>query len=123
MAEAKPPAKYEPPKDLPQAAAVQKFAGRPKRQPVDQAEYFYNVKTMHIVMFASSLALVLGYFLMFRKDHERGWKEYQDQFARMDFEKLWYDLNEHREKGRKDEERIKALEERADAFLAEINGK
>ena len=81
MAEAKPPAKYEPPKELPQAAAVQKFQGRAKRQPVDQAEYFYNVKTMHIVMFASSMAMLLGYFLMFRKDHERGWKGSLDKLA------------------------------------------
>ncbi|HEX7898930.1 MAG TPA: c-type cytochrome [Planctomycetota bacterium] len=117
MAEAKPPAKYEPPKDLPQAAAVQKFAGRAKRQPVDQAEFFYNVKTMHIVMFASSLAMLLGYFLMFRKDHERGWKEYQDQFARMDFEKLWYDLNKFRDEGKKDAARVASLEGQVEAFL------
>jgi cbb3-type cytochrome oxidase cytochrome c subunit len=123
MAEAKPPAKYEPPKELPQAAAVQKFQGRAKRQPVDQAEYFYRVKTMHIVMFASSMALLLGYFLMFRKDHERGWKDYQDQFARMDFEKLWYDLNEHRAEGEKDKNRVKFLEDQVDAFLSAFEGK
>lgn len=123
MAEAKTPAKYEPPKELPQAAAVQKFQGRAKRQPVDQAEYFYNVKTMHIVMFASSVALVVGYLLMFRKDHERGWKEYQDQFARMDFEKLWYHLNENRAAGEKDKKRIEFLESEVDAFLEAYKGK
>jgi cbb3-type cytochrome oxidase cytochrome c subunit len=123
MAEAKPPAKYEPPKELEQKAAVQKFQGRAKRQPVDQAEYFYNVKTMHIVMFASSLLLVLGYLLMFRKDHVRNWKEYQDQFARMDFEKLWYDLNEHRKRGEQDATRIRALEAQVDAFLTAFQDK
>lgn len=117
MAEAKPPAKYEPPKELPQAAAVQKFQGRPKRQPVDQAEYFYQVKTMHIVMAISSLALLLGYFLMFRKDYDRNWKVYQQQFADMDFEKLWYDLNEHRSKAEKDQKRIDDLQSQVKAFL------
>ncbi len=123
MAEAKSPAKYEPPKELPQAAAVQKFQGRAKRQPVDQAEYFYNVKTMHILMFASSLALVIGYFLMFRKDYDRPWKDYQQQFADMDFEKLWYELNEHRQAGKKDADRLSSLQDQARAFLEAVDGK
>ena len=123
MADAKTPAKYEAPKELEQKAAVQKFQGRAKRQPVDQAEYFYNVKTMHIVMCLSSLALLLGYFLMFRKDHERNWKEYQDEFARMDFEKLWYDLSKFRKDAEADKNRIQSLEGQVEAFLEAFKGK
>src|SRR6516162_6071360 len=90
----KPEAKYEPPKELPQAAAVQKFQGRPKRQPVEQAEYFYTVKGTHIAFFLSSLGMLISFIMMFHKDVDRPWKPYQTQFAEMDFEKLFYDMNE-----------------------------
>ncbi|HLF95188.1 MAG TPA: hypothetical protein VJB14_17105, partial [Planctomycetota bacterium] len=90
----KAPAKYEPPKELEQKAAVQKFQGRPKRQPVEQAEYFYNVKKTHILMFFSSVAMLVSFILMFWKDFDRPWKPYQEQFAAMEFEKVWYDMNE-----------------------------
>ena len=76
----KPDAKYEPPKELPQAAAVQKFQGRPKRQPVEQAEYFYNVKGTHIAFFLSSLGMLISFLMMFHKDVDRPWKPYQVQF-------------------------------------------
>jgi len=89
----KPEAKYEPPKELEQKAAVQKFQGRPKRQPVEQAEYFYNVKGTHIAFFLSSVGMLVAFLMMFHKDDARPWKPYQKQFAQMDFEKLWYDMN------------------------------
>ena len=90
----KAPAKYEPPKELEQKAAVQKFQGRPKRQPVEQAEYFYSVKGTHIAFFAASMAMLVSFLMMFHKDDARPWKPYQIQFSEIDFEKLWYDMNE-----------------------------
>src|SRR6185295_9408667 len=88
----KPEAKYEPPKELDGKATVQKFQGRPKRQPVEQAEYFYNVKGTHIAFFLASAAMLVSFLMMFHKDDARPWKPYQKQFAEMDFEKLWYDM-------------------------------
>src|ERR1043166_1367773 len=85
-------AKYEPPKELESKAAVQKFMGRPKRQPVEQAEYFYNVKKTHVVMFVSSLLMLVSFLLMFKKDYVRDWKDYQSEFAAAEFEKLVYFL-------------------------------
>src|ERR1041384_6901538 len=87
-------AKYEPPKELEQKAAVQKFQGRPKRQPVEQAEYFYNVKGTHVAFFVASAGMLISFLMMFHKDVDRPWKPYQVQFAQMDFEKLWVDMNE-----------------------------
>src|SRR3954468_6729395 len=86
-------APYEPPKELEQKAAVQKFQGRPKRQPVEQAEYFYSVKGTHIAFFVASLAMLISFLMMFDKDYRRPWKPYQTEFAQMDFEKLWFDMN------------------------------
>src|SRR5689334_4474750 len=86
-------AKYEPPKELEQRAAVQKFQGRPKRQPVDQAEYFYNVKGTHIAFFVASVGMLISFLMMFHKDYARPWKPYQTELAQMDFEKLWFDMN------------------------------
>src|SRR6185436_15938602 len=82
----KPEAKYEPPKELEQKAAVQKFQGRAKRQPVEQAEYFYNVKGTHIAFFLSSVGMLVAFLMMFHKDDARPWKPYQKQFAVKDKE-------------------------------------
>jgi mono/diheme cytochrome c family protein len=122
MADAPKVTKYEPPKELEQKAAVQKFQGRAKRQPVEQAEYFYNVKTTHIVFFVSSLLMLVSFLLMFRKDHVRGWKDYQTQFQEMDFEKLWYDLGRHRNDLKPLESRIKELEDESRTFLDLFRG-
>ncbi len=115
--DAKAPAKYEPPKELEQKAAVQKFQGRPKRQPVDQAEFFYNVRKSHIVMFFSSLAMLISFVLMFKKDYVRDWKDYQKQFAEIEFEKVVYDMSAlQAEVGAKENEK-KNVETQVEAFL------
>src|SRR5438552_13231720 len=113
-------AKYEPPKELESKAAVQKFMGRPKRQPVEQAEYFYNVKKTHIVMFASSLAMLVSFVLMFQKDYVRDWKDYQTQFAAMEFEKLLYDMNELEKKELTSDADLKRTDVQIDAFLSKF---
>ncbi|HVE40551.1 MAG TPA: multiheme c-type cytochrome [Planctomycetota bacterium] len=115
----KPEAKYEPPKELPQAAAVQKFQGRPKRQPVEQAEFFYNVKGTHIAFFVSSAGLLISFLMMFHKDVDRPWKPYQKQFAEMDFEKLWVDMNDLEKKTAESQTKIDAI----DAKLTQFYGK
>src|SRR5678816_2719726 len=115
----KPEAKYEPPKELPQAAAVQKFQGRPKRQPIEQAEFFYNVKGTHIAFFASSVGLLVAFLMMFHKDVDRPWKPYQKQFADMDFEKLWVDMNDLERKTAESQAKIDGI----DAKLAQFYGK
>ena len=65
------PPQAEPPKELPQRAAVQKFMGRAKRTPFDQAEYFYGGTVTHIVFFVSSLLMLVSFLLMFKKDYVR----------------------------------------------------
>lgn len=117
------PAKYEPPRELEGKAQVQKFMGRPKRTPADQAEYFYNVKVTHVVFFAASLGLLAAFLLMFRKDHVRPWKEYQRQFAEMDFEKLWFEMNELRKAEAAHDEKKRELERQIEAFLKVFRGR
>jgi cbb3-type cytochrome oxidase cytochrome c subunit len=116
--DAKAAAKYEPPKELEQKAAVQKFQGRPKRQPVEQAEFFYTVRKTHILMFASSLAMLISFVLMFKKDYLRDWKDYQKQFAEIQFENLVFDINESEAKVRAKDAELKNVDAQIDAFLA-----
>lgn len=116
----KAPAKYDPPKELPQAAAVQKFQGRPKRQPVEQAEYFYNVKGTHIAFFLSSVGLLVSFLMMFHKDEARPWKPYQKQFAQMDFEKLWYDMNSFEKDIEAKKKELDALDAQIEQFLSQF---
>ncbi|HXX94725.1 MAG TPA: c-type cytochrome, partial [Planctomycetota bacterium] len=115
--EAKPAAKYEPPKELEQKAAVQKFQGRPKRQPVEQAEFFYTVKKTHILMFLASLGMLFAFVLMFRKDYVRDWKDYQKQYAAIEFEKLVYDIAERDRLVKAEDAKLKNVEAQIDAFL------
>jgi cbb3-type cytochrome oxidase cytochrome c subunit len=115
-------AKYEPPKELEGKAAVQKFQGRPKRQPVDQAEYFYDVKSTHIVFFVTSLAMLGSFLWMFHKDDARPWKPYQEQFSAMDFEKLWYDMNKLQAEVDANQKQIDQLEATIGQFLAMFEG-
>src|SRR5689334_1267451 len=110
-------AKHEPPKELEQRAAVQKFQGRPKRQPVEQAEYFYDVKGTHIAFFISSVGMLVAFLMMFHKDDARPWKPYQRQFAQMDFEKLWYDMNDLQKQVASKDKEIKSLELQIDQIL------
>ncbi|HZE96561.1 MAG TPA: multiheme c-type cytochrome [Planctomycetota bacterium] len=124
MADApKPDAKtapYVPPKELEQKAAVQKFQGRPKRQPIEQAEYFYSVKGTHIAFFVSSVGLLISFLMMFHKDYARPWKPYQTEFAQMDFEKLWYDMNTLEVEVTAKEREIKDLDAKIDQFMAKF---
>jgi cbb3-type cytochrome oxidase cytochrome c subunit len=115
------PAKYEAPKELEQRAAVQKFQGRPKRQPVEQAEYFYNVKGTHIAFFVSSVGLLVAFLMMFHKDYARPWKPYQSGFAQMDFEKLWYDMNNLEGEVGKKERELKDLDAKIDQFMTKFD--
>src|SRR5436190_18231640 len=119
----KPEAKYEPRKELPQAAAVQKFQGRPKRQPVEQAEYFYNVKGTHIAFFVASAGMLVSFLMMFNKDVDRPWKPYQKQFAEMDFEKLWVDMNRLEDETRKHDAAIGAIDAKLTQFYAAFDKK
>jgi mono/diheme cytochrome c family protein len=112
------PAKYEPPKELDAKASVQKFMGRAKRQPVDQAEYFYNLRATHIVMFVSSALMLWSFVWMFKKDYVRDWKDYQGTYQALEFEKLFFDINALREAEKADQEPIRALDGKIEAFLA-----
>jgi cbb3-type cytochrome oxidase cytochrome c subunit len=116
----KPEAKYEPPKELDGKASVQKFQGRPKRQPVEQAEYFYNVKGTHIAFFISSLGMLIAFLMMFHKDDARPWKPYQTQFFEMDFEKLWYDMSRLEKEAAEKQAEIDAIDQKLAQFLAKF---
>ena len=113
--------KYEPPKELEQRAAVQKFVGRAKRQPVEQAEYFYNVKGTHIAFFVSSVGLLVAFLMMFHKDYARPWKPYQTGFAQMDFEKLWYDMNQLEADVKDKERELKDIDVKIDQFMSKFD--
>jgi cytochrome c551/c552 len=117
------PAKHEPPKELESKAAVQKFLGRAKRTPSDQAEYFYDVKTTHIVFFVSSLLMLASFLAMFRKDDKRPWKDYQKQFAEMDFEKLWYEMGELRKAEDAQRALLKKVDDQVAAYVKALDGK
>ena len=112
--------KYEPPKELEQKAAVQKFQGRPKRQPVEQAEYFYSVKGTHIAFFVASLGMLISFLMMFHKDYARPWKPYQTEFAQMDFEKLWFDMNKLEVEVKAREREINDLDAKIDQFMGKF---
>ncbi len=133
------PAKLEhkpPPAVLPQVAQAQKNVGRAKRTPDEQAEYFYNQKNMHRLMFFSSFFLLVSLVLMFVDDYwgvtpqkNRDWKEIQATFASMELTKLQFeianvkkDLAENSEELSKIENRIAREEERLDdpAFEMEV---
>ena len=79
---------HAPPKELPLQAQTQKYQGRPKRTPDDQAEYFYNIRSTHIVFFVSSLALLASVVGMMYQDWDRTWKRYQGTFASMDLARV-----------------------------------
>ncbi|HEU4339539.1 MAG TPA: c-type cytochrome [Planctomycetota bacterium] len=92
-----------PPAVLPQQAQAQKNVGRSKRTPDDQAEYFYNQKNMHRLMFFSSFFLLFSLVLMFVDDYwgvtpakNRHWKEYQSTFSSMELTKLQFEIAEVR---------------------------
>src|SRR5262245_5267947 len=100
------PAKVEhkTPAVLPQQAQAQKNVGRAKRTPDEQAEYFYNQKNMHRLMFFSSFFLLFSLVLMFVDDYwgvtpgkNRDWKEYQAAFGSMELTKLQFEIAEVRE--------------------------
>jgi cytochrome c2 len=119
MAEAAPP-RYEPPKELESRAQTQKVQGRPKRSPQDQAEYFYEVRKTHIAFFLSSVALAVGFVLMFAKDTLRPWKPYQREFLNVEFEKLWYEMRRAQEQYLRDQDRLKSLDGRIEALLSHV---
>src|SRR5262245_34464451 len=100
---------HNPPAVLPQNAQAQKNVGRPKRTPDEQAEYFYNQKNMHRLMFFSSFFLLVSLVLMFADDYwgvtaakNRHWKEYQAAFSSMELTRLQFELAEAREALAKD---------------------
>ena len=88
-----------PPAVLPQQAQAQKNVGRSKRTPDDQAEYFYDQKNMHRLMFFSSFFLLVSLVLMFVDDYwgvtaykNRDWKDYQSTFASMELTRLQFEI-------------------------------
>ena len=88
-----------PPAVLPQQAQAQKNVGRAKRTPEDQAEYFYNQKNMHRLMFFSSFFLLFSLVLMFVDDYKgvtpiknRDWKDFQIAFGSMELTRLQFDI-------------------------------
>ena len=110
-----------PPAVLPQQAQAQKNVGRPKRTPDEQAEYFYNQKNMHRVMFFSSFFLLFSLVLMMVDDYwgvmpvkNRHWKEYQAAFGSMELTKLQFEI----EKVKKDLAEDAAALEKIDRGIA-----
>src|SRR5687767_4375138 len=90
---------HKPPEVLPQHAQAQKNVGRAKRTPDDQAEYFYNQKSMHRLMFFSSFFLLFSLVLMFVDDYwgvtaskNRHWKEYQGAYSSMELTRLQFEI-------------------------------
>ncbi len=92
MADAKAPATYEAPKELPLQAQTQKFAGRAKRTPEDQAEFFYSLRGMHILFFVSSLIMLLSLVWTMIQDWDRPWKKYQYAFKSMELARVEHEI-------------------------------
>ena len=90
-----------PPAVLPQQAQAQKNVGRPKRTPDDQAEYFYNQRKMHRLMFISSFLLLFSLVLMFWDDYwgvtpakNRDWKNYQKVYMSAELARLQFEIRD-----------------------------
>src|SRR5262245_34299650 len=113
------PAKVEhkTPAVLPQHAQAQKNVGRPKRTPDEQAEYFYNQKNVHRLMFFSSFFLLFSLVLMFVDDYwgvtpakNRHWKEYQATFSSMELVKLQFEIEEVKKELKTHSDRLEKVE-------------
>jgi cytochrome c2 len=113
------PAKLEhkPPASLPQQAQAQKNVGRPKRTPDDQAEYFYNQRNMHRLMFISSFLLLFSLVLMFWDDYwgvtpakNRDWKTYQKVYQSAELTRLQFEIREIEESLKKDQGELDKLD-------------
>lgn len=115
------------PKELPQQAQTQKNVGRPKRTPDNQAEYFYDLRSMHLVFFVSSLALFVSLVWMFYDDFkgatgqaERRWKEIQKGWMDIELARLQWDLHgveQELRQGEQERERIRLQMERKSAEI------
>jgi hypothetical protein len=79
-------------------AKVKKPLAKPKKGPLEMAEYFYSRKTLNIWLFASSLILLGSCFIAIVQDHFgdeaplgmggiRQWKDYQKKFRDIEYER------------------------------------
>ncbi len=109
--------KTEPPKELEQRAQTQKVQGRAKRSPQDQAEYFYAYPLMHALFFFASVGMLIGFVMMFAKDHARPWKPYQEEFAKVEFEQLWFNIRKAQEKFAENREKVAELDRQIEELL------
>jgi cytochrome c551/c552 len=117
MAETTKPVTHNPPAVLPQNAQAQKNVGRPKRTPDEQAEYFYNQKSMHRLMFFSSFFLLFALVLMLVDDYwgvtpgkNRDWKDYQAVFSSMELTRLQFEIAKLNEAVAQDNEKIAKID-------------
>lgn len=63
-----------------------------KRTPENQAEYFYNQRTLHMILLLSSIALIGACALMVYKDYARPWKEFQRAYHNIEIARVENEL-------------------------------
>jgi len=66
--------------------------------------------------------MLVSFVLMFQKDYVRDWKDYQTQFAAMEFEKLLYDMNELEKKELTSDADLKRTDAQIDALVKFLTG-
>lgn len=71
---------------------TKKPMGKPKKGPIEMAEYFYNQKKLFIVFCLSSIGLVACLLMMQYQDWKREWKDYQRTFKEIERERAQKEL-------------------------------
>jgi mono/diheme cytochrome c family protein len=80
--------------DDPKAAAVKKPLAKPKKGPLEMAEFFYDRRKLNIWLFASSLVLIGSCVAMVWQDYDRPWKHYQREFRTIERARAERELQE-----------------------------
>lgn len=70
--------------EKPGAAAKPAPMGKPKKSPLDLADYHYSQKRLHQISFGLSLILFGSCCLMIWRDYDREWKQFQRAFTDVD---------------------------------------
>jgi mono/diheme cytochrome c family protein len=100
MADAAAPRKPEPKKPM----------GKPKKGPLEMAEFFYSRRGVNIWIFATSLLLTASCVLMIWQDWDREWKHYQLDFMEIELERARGGLEAARAELQKQEKALQAME-------------
>lgn len=100
-------------------AAPKKPMGKPKKGPLEMAEFFYSRRAINIWIFATSLLLTGSCVIMIWQDWDREWKRHQLAFMEIELERARAGLESARAGLRREEKELRSLEERLAAARKE----